>query len=275
MIQTVRGFSSFEAGFLAKEFRAKDWHRTMQRSLLTENFSSLELRNHYYDLRAQAFAFLVTVGSKALVLEEQKIKSVINYEGINDEAEIRAQMVNEERIRSIRRRIMSKSALQVLKRGRDEKLRTVDIVLHQDRKKGTFLSWRSKLNYAKKFDITSGTIVSKFTTKELSQNRNSTLSSPASPTSSKRGSTSFEVVDISKLDVKKRTTRSMGESSPASVLTNGSASFLRLKNQSRTLDLSFQSNLELEAFLLILQKTVGVQVQPEVLQINASPAASP
>lgn len=265
----------FEGGFLAKEFRAKDWRRTMQRSLLTENFSSLELRNHYYDLRAQAFAFLVTVGSKALVLEEQKIKSVINYEGINDEAEIRAQMVNEERIRSIRRRIMSKSALQVLKRGRDEKLRTVDIVLHQDRKKGTFLSWRSKLNYAKKFDITSGTIVSKFTTKELSQNRYSTLSSPASPTSSKRGSTSFEVVDISKLDVKKRATRSMGESSPASVLTNGSASFLRLKNQSRTLDLSFQSNLELEAFLLILQKTVGVQVQPEVLQINASPAASP
>lgn len=222
-------------------------------SLLTETFHSSEIRRHYYDTRAQAAAFLVTIGTKALVLEEQKANTVIDHGGINDEAEIRARMVNEERVRSIRRRIMSKVALSVLKRGRDEKIRTVDIVLHQDKKKGTYLSWRSKLNYSKRFEIPQGTIVSKLAIGDLN--------STASKTASKRGSTRFEVVDINNTDFQLK--HKIKEQYP-------SASFLRLTNAARSLDLSFQSPLELEAFLFILQKQVGVHVKPDVMTVTAA-----
>lgn len=230
------------------------------KALLTDTFSSAEIRRHYYDARSQAAAFLFTIGTKALVLEEQKATSAIDHDGINDEAEIRARMVNEERMRSIRRRIMSKIALSVLKRGRDEKIRTVDIVLHHD-KKSTYLSWRSKLNYSKRFEIPSGTIVSKLVIadQQLTYRAAASTGEPSLHKGhSKRGSTSFEVVDINKTEFNIK--HKIKEQYP-------SASFLRLTNAARSLDLSFQSPLELEAFLFVLQKQVGVHVQPEVMAV--------
>lgn len=224
--------------------------------MLTENFNSAEIRRHYYDARSQAAAFLITIGTKALILEEQKNSTVLAQEGINDEAEIRAKMVNEERVRSIRRRIMSKVALSVLKRGRDEKIRTVDIILHQDKKKGTYLSWRSKLNYSKRFEIPQGTIVSKLAIVDIS------LKQPTKGTP-KRGSTRFEIMDINKAEFTIK--HKIKEQYP-------SASFLRLTNASRSLDLSFQSPLELEAFLFILQRQVGVHLQPEVMSVSPAPS---
>jgi hypothetical protein len=229
------------------------------KSLLTETFNSAEIRRHYCDARSQAAAFLFTVGSKALVLEEQKASTVIDHEGINDEAEIRARMVNEERIRSIRRKIMSKIALSVLKRGRDEKVRTVDIVLHHDKNKSTYLTWRSKLNYSKRFEIPSGTIVSKLAIADLHGSHPN--SKQLGQGSSKRGSTTFEVVDINSTEFNVK--HKIKEKFP-------SASFLRLTNAARSLDLSFQSPLELDAFLFILQKKVVVHVQPELIAISAA-----
>jgi hypothetical protein len=226
------------------------------RSLLTENFNSAEIRRHYYDARSQAVAFLFTIGTKALILEEQKCSVPLVYGGINDEAEIRAKMVNEERVRSIRRRIMSKVALSVLKKGRDEKLRTVDIILHQDMKKGTHVSWRSKLNYSKRFEIPHGTIVSKLAIVDMNL-KQATKGTP------KRGSTRFEVVDINKSEFQIK--HKIKERYP-------SASFLRLTNASRSLDLSFQSPLELEAFVIILQQQVGVSLNPEVMSVSPAPS---
>jgi hypothetical protein len=230
----------------------------MQRNLLTENFSSPTVRNHYYDSRAQAFAFLMTAGAKALILEEQKASKMISVEGINDEAQLRVHMVKEERIRSIRRKIMSKASLLVLKRGRDEKVRAVDVILHHDRKKGTHLSWKSKLNYVKKFEIPSTTVVSKVIIDELDNPPTSTRSSFLS-TRSRKTSNASNDEDQSYINILKKKIKSSSASN--------SLIFLRLTNQSRSVDLSFRNQLELEAFVFILHKQVGLQLQADVVRL--------
>lgn len=230
-----------------------DHHSALStKSLLNETFSSRVFRNHYHSAKEQAVAFLMTVGAKALVLEEQKVSSVIDHDNINNEAELRKRIVTDERIRSIRRRILGRSTLCVFKRGRNEKVRSIDIIFHHDRQKGAYISWRSKLNYSKKFEVSASTIVSRIAVDEIRYH--GTLSASAlsmSPRANRRREFFQEEEEASVM--RKR------------AVSFQSVSFLRLKNQLRSLDLSFRSPLEMEAFLLVLQKQAGLEIKSNVL----------
>lgn len=161
------------------------------------HFNSSTLRGHYSNPRQQAWSFLMTIGAKALVIEEQMYQyeqnqlhnsanvsptpsmdessgtdtnidrvsmnststlsvqrySIERQRGINEEAEFRQKMLQQERIRSIRRRILEKGTLLVYKRGRNQKMRLIEITIVHEKKKETYIVWKSKLNRLKKVDI--------------------------------------------------------------------------------------------------------------------------
>lgn len=349
-------------------------------SLLTENFNSLTIRGHYFNVQEQAVAFLMTIGAKALVLEEQKALHILSldnnsmisnqddsatpltgvddsaggwessdnssakhlslpipqldHKGINDEAEMRHQMINDEKIRSIKRKIMSKTLLNVWKRGRNNQIRLIGMTLYHDKRKGTYIMWRSKMNYTKKFEISANTEVSRVVqetpvellpemgswkhsnssaamlgtgtfaaaaTSSLENERDFVDNNSNISNSSNKDRLNLEVFSPDSSGVNtpaasNRVTRGItvdestnmqftsslvgrGRSATAPYITvapgPGSdsnqfpganfVSFLRLRNNARYLDLSFRSSLELEAFLLVLQRHVGLDIQPQLL----------
>ncbi len=126
-------------------------------ALLTDNFHSPLIRAYYQDQRRLSFTFLQTIGAKALVLEEQKLHELPNYDGIHEEAELRYKMVNSERIRSIKRKLLEKEMIRVIKCGRNGKYRIIEIIIEHSKKNETSINWLSKYNYLKKFLVDKNT----------------------------------------------------------------------------------------------------------------------
>jgi hypothetical protein len=129
-------------------------------SLLTDNYQSPGIRAYYQDHRRQASAFLLTIGAKALVLEDQKLHELSTYDGIHEEAEMRYRIVNQERIRSIKRKLLEKESIRILKCSRNGKYRMIDVIVEHSKKNETCIVWISKYNYIKKFYIDKNTHIS-------------------------------------------------------------------------------------------------------------------
>jgi hypothetical protein len=169
----------------------------------------------------------MTVGAKALVLTaeldaaQDSTKSLTSMKlmGINEEAEIRKEIVSQERVRSIRRNILEKIPLVVWKKARNGEIRLIRLVIRNEGRKSTWLEWVSKMNYMKKFEIDEETVVSSSTRLEQTSSNNS-----AAKTSGKGSGTNIEA--------------------------------LRLRNRKRCLDLQFREKVEADAFLLVLQNYV-------------------
>jgi hypothetical protein len=185
--------------------------------MMNEDYRSAAMRSHYRDRRSQAFAFLQTIASKALVLQEQRqhlsldqsiftdsslslstmtdefrtsgspmpsvhlsglppvdelatttttSRAASNHDslrsditGLNEEAESRQRIIQQERLRAIRRKILEKNAISVYKRGRNHKMRLIDIIVQHEKKKETYIMWKSKMNTLKKVEIDHNTHV--------------------------------------------------------------------------------------------------------------------
>lgn len=186
--------------------------------MMNEDYRSAAIRSHYHDRRSQAYSFLQTIASKALVLQETRIslstqpltldtsiftdssislstmtdefrmsgspfpsvhlsglppvtddlmtnttvtsRAASNHDslrsditGLNDEAETRQRIIQQERLRSIRRKILEKNSIAVYKRGRNHKMRLIDIIVQHEKKKETYIMWKSKMNTLKKVEI--------------------------------------------------------------------------------------------------------------------------
>lgn len=127
--------------------------------MITDNLNSPTIRSHYEDRRKHAVAFLMTMGAKALVLEDQKPAELENYDGINKEAIMRIEMINRDRIRSLCRKINEKEVIEVLKQARNGTIRKIEIIVQHDRKSDTTVVWKSKYNYLKHFTVNATTRV--------------------------------------------------------------------------------------------------------------------
>lgn len=211
-------------------------------ALITENFHSPLIRNHYQDRRLQAIAFLFTVGAKALVLEEQKSHQLPEYDGVHEEAEMRYKIVTQERIRTIKRKLLEKESIKLIKCGRNGKYRTIEVILEHDKKDETAIVWLSKYNYVKRFFLDKHTQI-QLLEKPLNQ-------SPG------------QVIDISSVSSSSPLPNNF---SPVSKLSTPAKSRnphhptteiipIRLKNSQRVLDLFFFNPYEMEAFIMTLHR---------------------
>lgn len=119
------------------------------------------VRWHYCSARQQALSFLLTIGAKALVMTEAvDLQPTSNkLAGINEEAQMRKVIVSQERVRSLRRNIVEKVPLRVWKQARNGEIRPIEVVVKSEGRKHTFLEWRSKLNYQKRFEVEEETII--------------------------------------------------------------------------------------------------------------------
>ena len=181
------------------------------------------VRWHYSSARAQASSFLLTIGAKALVLtEDHDHLEDSKLSGILEEANMRKQLVSQERIRSIRRNIVEKVPLVVYKRARNNTIRPIQITVICLNKKNTFLEWKSKLNYVKKFEVDEHTHVNCKVSDETRTNLAEGMTAPRN--------SSDPMLD-EKFSV-------------------------RFTNRRRFLDLLFNLRVEGEAFILVLQHYV-------------------
>jgi hypothetical protein len=73
--------------------------------------------------------------------------------GLVDEAEMRRRLLQSESLRAMRRNILEKKALTVFKRGRNHKLRLIEILVQHESQRETFVVWKSKMNTLKKVEI--------------------------------------------------------------------------------------------------------------------------
>jgi hypothetical protein len=127
---------------------------------LSDRFNSQSIEYHYREAKTKAVAFLMTVGAKALILAEQQVQiyleagPVINREAINglkEEAELKLEIQQEERIRSFRRKLSEK--LHIYKIGRNGQRRGISVKIRHDKVHNTALVWKSQLGGKKHFEL--------------------------------------------------------------------------------------------------------------------------
>jgi hypothetical protein len=217
----------------------------LQMALITQNFHSPLIRDHYYDRRQLAVHFLVTTGAKALVLEDQKSHELSLYDGIHEEAELRYQIVTLEKIRSIKRKLLEKQSIKLMKCSRKGKYRAIDVILEHSRKDETNIIWLSKYNYVKRFFVDKHTQITL-----LEKPKNYSLA---------------QVIDISSLSCSppQEYCASPGKSTQQNSPNSPSKQHheilpIRLKNHHRYLDVFFYNLYDLEAFILTLHRFSSV-----------------
>lgn len=213
-------------------------------SLLTDNYNSPIIRSYYSDRRKQAYAYLMTVGAKALVLEEQKSQEKLNKcrSGINEEAEMRKKMIEQEKVRSVKRKLFEREGLYFIKYSRKKKLRLVKIVIEHSQDNITHLLWFSSYRYIKRFLVESNIRISLLPSF-------STVFSAQSCGYTECSSSSTKNNQILPLSLSPRDTINTSIKDIIGI---------QLKNRIRTIDCYFFNVIELEAFLLVLKRYANI-----------------
>ena len=111
----------------------------------------------------KALSYLLTIGSKALVLMDhsnndnesiqstsEEYKSKIKR-GLEDESLIKASMIKDEIVRNFRRSLLEQEGLQVVKRSRNGRIRNINIRLKIKKTSYDYLVWSSMIWGKKKF----------------------------------------------------------------------------------------------------------------------------
>lgn len=235
--------------------------------MFTESFNSPMVRWHYSSTRQQALSFLQTIGAKALMMTETHDTAVesVKLDGFNEEANLRKHIVSQERIRSIRRNISESIPLIVQKRARNGEVRPIGLLVRNEGKKATFIEWRSKMNYLKRFEVDEETVINcrleqqavSLTPTTHSHHaviphptthaNHHTLSVPHSTTHAHAGSHSTTH------STHATAAHAITPPLPPAVHDGG---LVRFKNRRRCLDLEFNKKTELDALLLVLQSYV-------------------
>ena len=118
-------------------------------------YESTAIGHHYRSKRSLALAYLVTIGSKAIVLMEANDGEHSNphnsvQKSFDDEAAIKRKMVHHEQVRQFQRAVTEKPGVLALKRGRNGEIRQIYLRLKED-KHGTSVVWKSWLGGKKSF----------------------------------------------------------------------------------------------------------------------------
>lgn len=189
-------------------------------------FECATIGMHYRSSKSMALAYLMTIGSKALVLmdvnndsADEELKQQPNNElnesirkSFGAEANIRRKMICEEKQRQLRRMLIQKPGILVFKRGRNGKVRKLNIRLKETKCSGnrllTQLEWKSNF----------------------------------------QGKGYFTLHDLVSVDVLHR------QHDSGDVVFSASLPFIRLQNSSRRLDIKLDTLDLTSTFIEMLQK---------------------
>jgi hypothetical protein len=211
-------------------------------SLLTDNYNSPIIRSYYSDRRKQAYAYLMTVGAKALVLEEQKSqgKLIIYKNGINEEAEMRKKMIEQEKVRSVKRKLFEQEGLYLIKYSRKKKLRLIKIVIQHSQDNITNLLWFSTYRYIKRFLVDTNIRIT------LLPSFSAVFSTQCCYIDCNATTKNSQILPLSL--------------TPTDAINTNIKDIIgvQLKNRTRTIDCYFFNVVELEAFLLVLKRYANV-----------------
>lgn len=192
--------------------------------MIADNFNSKCVQAHYESTKKQAIAYLFTTGAKAIVIAEQKASMVDAFVGANEEAELKKEMIHEERVKFIKRRLQENAAVVVYKYSRNEQLRTINLKVKRDAQGHMFFSWKSKNNIKKHFLLGKHTTVEPVIT-NATESLATYYANAKTATQYNYHSTATEQVKLP---------------------------YLRFKNSDRILDIRFQTVYEMEATLEVL-----------------------
>lgn len=210
---------------------------------ITDHFNSSEIKSHYHAAKKRALAFLFTIGAKALVLAENDFNN--SNCGLNEEAELKKGILNDENIRNIKRNISKSKEIEVQKVSKRGIRRTLFLKIRQSNQCQGVLIWKSAaLKHTKRFlldnTLSVQVLYSKFEYSSLFQSE-------------------IESAELASLG------RDYGESKVDAhldllhdfcnhiVLNDNKLPMIRFQNSVRSMDIQFKTLQEVEACLQVIQ----------------------
>ncbi len=122
-------------------------------------YESTAIGHHYRSKKSQALAYLMTIGSKALVLMEVSEDNTTDTTShlsvrktFDDESAIKRNMEYDDQVRQFQRAVFEKPGVPALKRGRNGGIRPIHMRLKLGRN-GNSVVWRSRMGSKKYFSL--------------------------------------------------------------------------------------------------------------------------
>jgi len=110
-----------------------------------------EVRSHFQSARSQALSYLLTVGAKAIVLASTTTDRTVIFRGLDQELAVKEGMMREEEVRKLRRRLADKQGVPISKRARNGVVRKLNVRIRHYNGVSC-LQWRaSSFPYRKKY----------------------------------------------------------------------------------------------------------------------------
>jgi hypothetical protein len=214
-------------------------------------FESAAIEKHYQSKKSMAIAYLMTVGSKALIVADavnaENNPNLSIIESFDQESDIKRQIILDEAIRKFKTNFLSYPGILVFKKGRNGSIRRTYLLLCQSAS-GDFLVWKSKVVGQKTFKL--NTLKNVETTKE------------GSGINSRSASREGPLPTNAPTNTSRATNKSKRKSSSLST------QFIRLRNQNRSLDLQFYSASDTSACLHLLGEYIEANHQSNNNNVN-------
>jgi len=134
-------------------------------TMIVNNYHCRNIDAHYMSEKRQAVAYLFATGAKALVIMAQRAKHINNncndiyndvFHGPNTEAKLKIEIINEEKIRNIKRKICENKPIEVIKYSRKGQTRNILLKIKHNKSQILFV-WKSKsmlgLKFKKNFSV--------------------------------------------------------------------------------------------------------------------------
>ena len=209
---------------------------------LEDQYSSKIVRSHYSERKQKAIAFLFTIGAKALVLAENDFND--SNCGLNEEANLKKDILYDENVRIIKRNIAEKKEIEVQKLSKKGVCRKMFLKIRKNKQHNGVLIWKSSFKHTKRFILDSKLSVQLMNSKFEYSSLFPTEHNPASTNSD------------SKLDHGSITAKDLIHEFCNQILVNSKnvvMPTIRFQNSVRYIDIQFQTLQEMEACLQIIQ----------------------
>mmetsp|Transcript_3962 Transcript_3962/g.5494 ORF Transcript_3962/g.5494 Transcript_3962/m.5494 type:complete len:226 (+) Transcript_3962:75-752(+) len=210
---------------------------------ITDHFNSLEIKSHYHAAKKRALAFLFTIGAKALVLAENDFNN--SNCGLNEEAELKKGIINDENVRNIKRNIAKSKEIEVQKVSKRGIRRTLFLKIRQSNQCQGVLVWKSAaLKHTKKFILDNTLNIQVLNSKFEYSSLFPSEIEPTASTSLGRGYGESKI--DSQFDL-------LHDFCNNIVLNDNKLPMIRFQNSVRSMDIQFKTLQEVEACLQIIQ----------------------
>jgi hypothetical protein len=215
--------------------------------LISDYYESKSIGQHFQNTESTAVSFLMAMGSKALALTE--VSETVSISGLDYEAKCAHELIRDKfRVR------LCEVGLIVNKRARNGQLRILHIKL-QCSKQGDHLEWQSKKIFGGKKMFRLNNLISIQSSEKAEIRGNGELSPeiPGTPKSETPTTSMIRKLSLSSRIAVTSATLKRVESENSITKNNGSIPFITLINNTRKLDLRFQTEYETLVYIDLIR----------------------